>query len=622
MLASLHALAALTVLVLAAWGIGQRLLRALDLVDDRETLEFLAWSTASGLVLGTLGIALLGLASLWYRPLITGVVVLLAIDGWRTLTPVLRLPRLKPTDEGPHHAPPAWLQRGLACCVGVVLLSSLSGALAPPTAGDALCYHLELPKRYLIEHAWVDLSDHENGTFPLLCELGYLAGLCLGSDATAALLHWFWGVMLAVGSLLLAEPLVGRSWARVVAALVLSVPGVNNQMTAPLNDVALAALTTLALAAWWRAAILDRGAAWYVLAGVLLGGAVGVKFVALPMIVAVGVVWLVRGASQAHDTRRAWLSGAVTIATVAISVGGVWYVRSAWYRGDPVYPFLTSQAVTQHESLPAHKRPLGDSALALATAPWQLTMHSERLGGRSHQWGPLLLMLVPGVVLVRRLHGLGVLLAIAGVYGLVWFMLRQNIRFLLPIAPLLVVPSVWVVQEMFNWPAAPRRVALLVTSLMIVLLTAIPVYRARNTARVALGLESRDDYVQRVEPTARVAQFLREHVGSDTHILSEEQRAFYLPGRVTREALYRRRTHYDEQLASPTELGEQLRRDGFTHLLLAEAADGDPSCYSGRLRELVERACSAGDRTLRTLETFSSSDAEQGVRHYRLVCLY
>ena len=44
-------------------------------------------------------------------------------------------------------------------------------------------------------------------------------------------------------------------WAWAAGALVVLVPGVNNQMTAPLNDVALALWTTLAMAAWWRAVI-------------------------------------------------------------------------------------------------------------------------------------------------------------------------------------------------------------------------------------------------------------------------------------------------------------------------------------------------------------------------------
>ena len=41
---------------------------------------------------------------------------------------------------------------------------------APPTAGDALYYHLALPKQWLAAHELTFVPDHEKSTFPLLVE--------------------------------------------------------------------------------------------------------------------------------------------------------------------------------------------------------------------------------------------------------------------------------------------------------------------------------------------------------------------------------------------------------------------------------------------------------------------
>ena len=40
------------------------------------------------------------------------------------------------------------------------------------TAGDALCYHLELPKRFLQDGGLTFRPNDDNITFPLLAEMG------------------------------------------------------------------------------------------------------------------------------------------------------------------------------------------------------------------------------------------------------------------------------------------------------------------------------------------------------------------------------------------------------------------------------------------------------------------
>ena len=69
-------------------------------------------------------------------------------------------------------------------------------------------------------------------------------------------------------------------------------------------------------------------------------------------------------------------------------------------------------------------------------------MRPDVVGGRGHQLGVVFLAALPGLFLTRRLRGLGVLLAVAGVYFIVWYCLRQNVRFLLPIVALMAIAGV------------------------------------------------------------------------------------------------------------------------------------------------------------------------------------
>jgi hypothetical protein len=122
----------------------------------------------------------------------------------------------------------------------VASLSTLTSALAPPTAGDALCYHLEIPKRF-VEHAAVQyLPLTDNSLFPFHTEMLYTLALLIGTPVLAQLIHWLIGLLFALTVIELATPLLGRRGARWAAIVALLVPGVTNQMTAPLNDLAMA----------------------------------------------------------------------------------------------------------------------------------------------------------------------------------------------------------------------------------------------------------------------------------------------------------------------------------------------------------------------------------------------
>lgn len=636
MLESLMSLAAVATIAMAAYGLGRPLVRALGVGED-DALAVGVWSVAAGLAAGGLAILVLGLVGALSKPLI-GILTLAA--GFWGLGELSRAylirdeqrrlglaPREAALDEPSTNGPPRWLSQGLLLLAGVAALGSLVSAAAPPTAGDALCYHLELPKRYLLEGAIEHLADHDNSTYPLLVEMWYLWALALDGGVAAQMVHWTLGLLLALATVLLAEPIVGRGWGKCAGSLMLLVPGVTNQMTAPLNDVGLAAFTTLALAAWRRAAVDDERPRWFVLAGWMFGAALGIKHLAILFIAAVGLaaVWQ---AWRRPEQRRQLLAGAATAAIVALSVGGVWYLRAAWHHGNPVHPFFhehfaaSERAAPARPTLPADKAPLGRSPWSLAAAPWQITMHPERFGGRGHQLGLVFLATLPGLFVCRRLRGIGSLVAIAAAYFAGWFLLRQNVRFLLPLAPLSCVPVVWVWIEARRLPAAPRAIVALVSIAIVAAGAAAAALRCRECLAVACGLESRENYLDRREPTYAAARIAGALLPPGARILSQEQRAFYINARVTRENVYRRRTGYDRGVETPDELGRRLRAAGFTHLLLAESLVGAGIHYNGTLARLAAIPFpSPSDGPFEVLADYQFEDGDETIRRYRLVAL-
>lgn len=644
MLAQLQSIFAFCTLGLAAFGLGRPILRGLG-VGQEDRLSVGVWSVALGLIAA--GTLLLGLGLLGglYVPVI-GVVTMAAcfwglgeiirsrlrVAGEEALWPDDAHPSPADEPEEAPWAPPArWLRHGVLGAAAAAALGSLFGALAPPTAGDALCYHLELPKCFLAEHRVFYLPCHDNSTFPLLAEMWYLWGLALDGGVCAQLIHWGLGILLALATVVLATPILGRPWARVAGAVVLLTPGVNNQMTAPLCDVALAALTTLALAAWWQGTVARQDRRWFLLAGLAAGGALGTKYLALVFAAAMGLTWIWAMARRAGQ-RRFLLEGAAVVTVVAVSIGGPWYARAAWHRGNPVFPFLGevfdgeafdghATAAVPSETLPRSKSPLGRGPLGLAIAPWQVTMHPERFGGRGHQLGVLLLAALPGVVLCRRLRGLDCLLGVGLGYFVLWYLLRQNVRFLFPVVAPLAVVAVWVWIEIRRFPRAARSIAVVTFAGVLLAMTAAALVRCRDKLAVAVGLEDREDYLLRHEPTYRAAAIFNALASQGDRLLSQDYRAFYFNAPVTRENVYRRYTHYDRQIADSAGLGRRLRAAGFTHLLLAETLTDDDGGYDPTLSRLADAQQTAGGAELLTLDEYRFTDSDGIVRHYRLLKL-
>jgi len=627
-------------MTLAAFGVGRPMLRGLG-VGCEDSLSTAVWSLAAGWIIAGLAITALGLLHLLYVSVIGTLTLLAAFWG---LGELCFVGAAEPDDAGLGDAetdddstsdppatalaPPRWVSKGIGVLAGLACLGSLVGALAPPTAGDALCYHLELPKVFLAGHAIRDLPFHDNATYPLLTEMWYLWGLALDGPVAAQLVHWVMGILLALGAVLLATPIVGRPWAWVVGSAVLLVPGVNNQMTAPLCDVALAAMVTLAVTAWWRAAIEDQSPRWFLLAGLAGGAALGVKYTALLAVGAMLPVWAWTVWRQ-PERRAILLQGAAVAAIVAASVAGVWYMRAAWYWGNPVYPYFveylgpapTPGDPMPDNTLPDRKSRLGRSPLALAVSPLAVTLYPERFGGRAQQLGVLGLATLPGLFWVRRLRGLGTLLAIAGSYWLLWFLMRQNVRFLLPVVPLLVTAGMWVWAEMHRLPRPARLAACVLLAAAAAATALIPLARVRDRVAVAIGWEGRTDYLRRCEPTYQAAEVIAQGGSRQFHILSQDHRTFWFDCSITRENVYRRAARYDRNLADGGQLSRYLREQGFSHLLLAETTDGSGPPSDPTLSRLAEEQLKATPQSLVTLADYRFRDVEGAERRYRLVML-
>lgn len=557
------------VLLLMIWSlaVGLRMARGLgaSFVHPAD-----AAAIAVPLGLGVLALATFGLAELGWlgRP---GLAVVLIL-GFGAAVLVGRVQHaVFPIGWRVAHARRGATGWAFDLALAATVLGTLLTSLAPVTDGDALCYHLQVPKVFLdLGSATFDPDLYET-VYPLVTEMLYAVALAFRGPVACRLVQWSLGIVFALNVTALARPALGdrARWAGTIALLV---PAVSNGMSAPLNDVALAAFGTAALHALvrWR----ERptvGAA--LLAGTLAGVALGVKYPALAWVGMLGVGCWVRG-------RGGHL---MSFAATALVVGGCWYLRAYIHTGNPVHPFFRGVfGAGLDEVLDPIKRPMAVTPFSLLGALVPMTLQPDRFDSFSHQFGPAFLLFLPALSVMKPPRRVWGLVAFGYSFLMLCLTVRQSMRFVLLAVGPMAVGVAWLASA---WERRGGLAARGLLGLLVVVLgfeSALALARARHGLPVVLGKESAESYLARREPTYRVGRWLDEHLPESARVIGQDHRGFYLPRPYTMELAHRRRTGLGTRGESPEQIIASLRQRRFTHLLLCppepeSAVEFDPT---------------------------------------------
>jgi hypothetical protein len=310
-------------------------------------------------------------------------------------------------------------------------------------------------------------------------------------------------------------------------------------------------------------------------------------------------------------------------ALIAAAVACPWYIKSYLWTGNPVYPFLYSlfdgrywTAERAREYAEAQKAfGLGSGPLSFLLLPWNLTMRPQAFFDEPHALrafsiyvvsvGPIFLALVPTLPLTGRAGGAGRLaLWFALVYALMWFVLTQNLRYLIAVLPGLSACAGLAAARLLQ----RRRVLSWATVLVLVvgsLMALFPTFLlAAPAVRVALGAESQSHYLMRKSKTYRLFKQVEAATLPSARImlLGDEPRTFYLD----RDCLLGNHAELFSQadLASPQALLAALERLGVTHLLLGASTIENMQNRSGLLESRLYDLAEAG--RIRPVASFDS----------------
>jgi len=572
---ALGSLALLALIVAACFAAGAFLLGRLHGWQSRW--EHFVYSTAAGLGILAYAVLAVGLLGCLRLPVVIVILCLMVLAYLTRRGKVLNLVSSGADDERPGKWRAAGWAAGLF--LGVIAALSLLEALSPPGGADwdGLSYHLAVPKIYLRAARVYYLGWMSHSNFPFTWEMLYAVGLMLQGARLAKLFHWLAGALTAAGAYFVARQVAGRRAGLLAACCFAAIPLAGWEATVAGNDLAAALYTLLALGAFARwHACRDRG--WLWLCGALAGLAAGSKMTALALIAFLAVAVLIESASGKR------LRQTVQIAAIALVIASPWYLKSAVWTGNPVYPFFyevfggkywSAEAAAQYrQEQVSFGMARGPGALALL--PWNLTMHGNMFSNwpkraftvATQTLGPLLLALVPMLWLRRLNRDEKVLLAYCAFALAGWFWMSQHIRYVLPTAAILcVLAGVGARNATRAGIGMVVGTAYLAAGVWAVLVLAVGAF---GSFPAALGLETEDHYLARTLDEYPAVRMVNSLPADAKVIMYGETRGFYLDRDYMWGNHHHEMLRY-ERMADARQLIGEYRSMGVTHALLTEA---------------------------------------------------
>ena len=572
-------------LIFNSYSIGRRILHTLG-AQALEPIERLLLGTGIGL--GALGLLGLGLSAFQVAraPLLatlqTGLAVFFLLvsdtkklrEDFKALSTHLHL---------------VFNGYGLPTRAAITLTLAFSFllTLVPPfEAFDALLYHLAQPAA-ILRDGGIRTLDNVPFWFPNITENVYLWALAMRSERAAQIIHLAWGTLSALLLWHWSTKFWNAAVGRKVLLLLIGIPSLTMLASWAYADMALvfyvvAALYSLTLHR------LARSTSTFIITGILAGLAMGVKYTSFVLPLTCALLLLLR---RPFTTS---LKQTTQFSIVALLVALPWYARNAIVMGNPFYPFVFGGRYWDGflgEWYADVGTGIGWNALRIFMLPLNVILGHRDATFYDGRLGPLFLILFPITlwILPRRtprdtaqslsLLSISLFSALsfaAWTLGVVNSSALWQARLLLPAMMVFAIPTA------LGWDSLPRldlpgfRISFLVNTL-IALVIALTISEngmfvlRRNPLAVALGAQTREQYIHRIAPSYFELRQLMNALPSEAQVYSLfEPRSYDLPRQVQADAIVYNFAHDLYLRQTPEGIIGHWKAQGFTHVLVYE----------------------------------------------------
>jgi hypothetical protein len=467
------------------------------------------------------------------------------------------------------------------------LASSFLLTLVPPfEAFDALLYHLAQPAR-ILQDGGLRVVDNVPFWFPNLTENVYLWALALGSERATQLIHFSWATLSGLLLLHWAVKVWNIEIGRKVLLLLAAIPSLPMLASWAYADMALAYYAVAAL----YTITTDRASptsTWLLITGILAGLAMGVKYTSFVLPLACGLLLLFR-----RPFGKAF-SSAAQFSFIALSIALPWYVRNAIMMDNPFYPFVFGGRFWDtflSDWYADSGTGIGWNTLQIFMLPLNAVLGFNDVTFSDGRMGPIFLILAPFTVwfLLSRtfqdsargssLQSIGIFVALsfaAWTFGVINSSALWQSRLLFPTLMLFAIPTALGWDALKQFDTSNLRISFLINILIAIVIT-LAIFDngifmlQRNPLAVALGAQSRERYIERVNPSYAVLMQMMNELPSEAYIYSLfEPRSYDLPRLTQPDAIVSNFAHDQYLFHTSAEIIQHWKVEGYTHILVYE----------------------------------------------------
>lgn len=511
-------------LIVFSWfGLGNFVLSFITVSRGESRSHLLEFSVkaAVGAAVWSLSWFFLGVADAYSRPVAAVALVIGLVLAGRSFRRVMEA---KAESRVPERA--AVFDKVVLVLIAIPVILAFIAALAPPTAKDTLLYHFAVPKAFIAQGSNDFIEGNIASYLALGTEMHSVWAMLLGgflspraAEASAGATIWmFFPLLLAAAFGWAREIGVSRRSSLIAVLMIAAVPTAYHVAASGYIDLALALYVTLAiysLSRWWRS--LENG--WLILIGIFLGAALSAKLTTVFVIAAFALIILLRvrkaKESEPDSLVKILISGFAAL-LLAGFIAAPWYLRTWQQTGSPVFPFYMSiwpgdapgwdvDRSNLFQAMNSQYGGIVKTPLDYLLAPWNVSVVAQ----------PEQAVYFDGVLGVAFLIGLPLLIwalwkfempieikigaGVAATVFLFWLFSSQQLRYLLPILPVLAIGIAAAVEKIAEKRSPLFMAAKYSISVAAVfgLLTSLAWFLQKAPLRVVLGGETRDQYLAR-----------------------------------------------------------------------------------------------------------------------------
>jgi hypothetical protein len=467
------------------------------------------------------------------------------------------------------------------------LIFSLLLTLVPPfEAFDALLYHLAQPAR-ILQDGGLRVVDNVPFWFPNLTENVYLWALGMGSERAAQIIHFSWATLSALLLWHWAVKVWNIEIGRKSLLLLATIPSLPMLASWAYADMALVYYT---LAALYTITMNESAttSSWLRVTGIMAGLGMGVKYTSFVLPLACGFLLLFR-----PPFGRAF-SSAVQFSFIALSIALPWYVRNAAVMGNPFYPFVFGGRFWDaflSDWYTDSGTGIGWNALQIFMLPLNVVLGYRDATFSDGRMGPLFLILAPFTFWIllsrtrrdsaqdlslRAISFFSLLSFAAWTFGVINSSALWQARLLFPALMILAIPTALGWDALKQFDTSKLRISFLVNALIAIVLT-LTIFDngifvlQRNPLAVALGAQSRQGYIARINPSYATLMQVMDTLPADANVYSLfEPRSYGLPRSIQPDAIVYNFAHDQYLYHTSSDIIQHWKAEGYTHILVYE----------------------------------------------------